>query len=374
MEMLYDPKMITAEIKASLSQVGVLMDTPQRAGSYVLVDDRDLLAASRIEGLEILPIAQAYRKYDWLKREYAWKLIDPEKDEVTRNCFQQPEESGFFIRVQKGVVVEEPFQSALCMAKNQSVQALHNIIILEEGAQLHLITGCVTESSIETGEHQGITEAYIGKNANLTNTMVHSWGPQVIVRPRSATRVEAGGTFNSNYVSLRTAKFVETNPVTWLVGDGASARYQSVILGAAGSTIQTGGVVYLEGEKSSAELTHRAVCTGGVIEQAGLLVGNARGCRAHVDCAGLLVDPGEKGYIESTPALRALNPEANMSHEASIGRIAPAQVEYLMSRGMRESEAVAMIIRGFLNAQIAGLGKELDNRINEIAEMAAAAQ
>ncbi len=374
MELTYNPQEITAEIKASLSQVGVLIDTPQRAGSYVLVDDRDLLSSSQIEGLEVMPIAEAYQKYDWLKRDYAWKLIDPEKDEVTRNCYHQEVESGFFIRVKKSVVVEEPFQSALCMSKNHSVQALHNIIILEEGAQLHLITGCVTENSIESGEHQGVTEAYIGENAVLTNTMVHSWGPEVIVRPRAATKVAAGGSFNSNYVSLRTAKFVETNPVTWLAGAESSARYQSVILGAAGSTIQTGGIVYLDGENSSAELTHRAVCTGGVIEQAGLLVGNAKGCRAHVDCAGLLVDPGEKGYIESTPALRALNPDANMSHEASIGRIAPAQVEYLMSRGMRESEAVAMIIRGFLNAQIAGLGKELDDRINEIAELAAAAQ
>ena len=159
MVMTYNPKEITQDIKSSLSQVGVLMDAPERAGSYVLVDDQDLVADSQIEGLEVLPINQAFQKYDWLKRDYAWKLIDPNKDEVTQNCYNQPVESGFFIRVKKGVKVEKPFQSALCMSKDQSVQALHNIVILEEGAELHLITGCVTESHNEHGQHQGLTQA-----------------------------------------------------------------------------------------------------------------------------------------------------------------------------------------------------------------------
>jgi Fe-S cluster assembly scaffold protein SufB len=84
----------------------------------------------------------------------------------------------------------------------------------------------------------------------------------------------------------------------------------------------------------------------------------------------MILDAQEEGFIESIPGLRGLHPEARMSHEASIGRIAPEQVEYLQSRGLDEREAISMIIRGFLGADIVGLGPELDARIAEIAELA----
>ena len=144
----------------------------------------------------------------------------------------------------------------------------------------------------------------------------------------------------------------------------------TIIFGSAGSNITTGGNIYLNGENSGAELAHRAVCTGGKINQEGLLIGNAKDCHAHVDCAGMLLDPGTDGYIVSIPGLKALHPEAHMSHEASIGKIAPEQVEYLMCRGMDESEAISMIIRGFFDADFEYLGSELDARIAEIAELA----
>jgi Fe-S cluster assembly scaffold protein SufB len=175
--------------------------------------------------------------------------------------------------------------------------------------------------------------------------------------------------FVSNYISLRPAADIISDPRTWLIGRGASAKYLTIILGSEKSDITTGGEVYLNAEGTSAELAHRAVCTGGRISQRGLLVGNSS-CRAHVDCAGMLLDAGNNGYIESIPGLKAHHPEARMSHEASIGRIAPEQVEYLQSRGMEEREAISMIIRGFLDADVEGLGPELDARIAEIAELA----
>ena len=111
------------------------------------------------------------------------------------------------------------------------------------------------------------------------------------------------------------------------------------------------------------------MCTGGRIYQRGLLIGNAL-CRAHVDCAGMVLSAEEEGFIQSIPGLRALHPEARMSHEASIGKIAPEQVAYLQSRGMSEREAISLIIRGFLGEEIVGLSPELDARIAEIVELA----
>jgi Fe-S cluster assembly scaffold protein SufB len=82
------------------------------------------------------------------------------------------------------------------------------------------------------------------------------------------------------------------------------------------------------------------------------------------------MDPQRKGFVLSIPGLQALHPEARMSHEASIGKLAPEQIEYLQARGMEEREAISMIIRGFLDVDIKGLGPELDARITELAELA----
>ena len=354
---------------AALAEVGVDVRGNTRSGTFIQRNLLPLCIFVHTEGLEMLPIATALKKYDWLRENYYWKTVPSDLDEVTAKYREETEPQGFFIRVKKGTKLQAPAQAGLYMSHGDISQIVHNIVILEEEAELNLITGCLTKLNVKNGIHYAISEHYIGKNARLTNTMVHSWGPEVIVRPRSGTVVEAGGMFVSNYVSLRPAKSIESDPQTWLNGKGASAKYLTIILGSDGAKIDIGGNVYLNAEGTSAELAHRGVCTGGHMYQKGLLIGNAP-CRAHVDCAGMVVDAKDDGFIESIPGLRSLHPEARMSHEASIGKIAPNQVEYLMSRGMEEREAISMIIRGFLDADIEGLGTELDDRIAEIAELA----
>jgi Fe-S cluster assembly scaffold protein SufB len=353
-----------------MSSVGIHIEGQDRSGTYILRDFYPLCALGQTDGLELLPIADALEKYAWLREKYSWQAVPADLDEYTARCAAEPEPQGYFVRVKKGAKTPFPVQACLYITQGNVTQTVHNVVILEEDAELHLITGCATRTGVRSAVHLGVSEHYIGRNAKLTSTMVQSWGPDVEVYPRSGTIVEAGGTFVSNYISLRPARSVQSNPRTWLNGEGASAKYTTIILGSRGSTIDTGGDVYLNGKNSSAELAHRAVCTGGRIYQRGLLVGNAPGCRAHVDCAGMLLDAGENGFIEAVPGLRALHPEARMSHEASIGKIAPEQVAYLQSRGMSEREAISLIIRGFLDADIEGFSPKLDARIAEIAELA----
>jgi Fe-S cluster assembly scaffold protein SufB len=354
---------------AALAEVGVLTGGNTRSGTFLQRDVLPLCFYSSVDGLELLSIAAALERYDWLREEYFWKAVRPDLDEVTTQCHAEKNPQGFFIRVRQGVKIAVPAQAGLFMAHGNVTQKVHNIVILEEDSELNLITGCLTLSGVSDGTHLAVSEHYLGRNAKLTNTMVHRWGAKVSVRPRSGTIVEAGGQYVSNYVSLQPAMSIESNPLTWLNGAGASAKYLTIILGSDGATIDTGGEVYLNADDTSAELAHRGVCTGGHIYQRGLLVGNAR-CRAHVDCAGMVLDTKHSGFVESIPGLKALHPEARMSHEASIGKIAPEQVEYLQSRGMEEREAISMIIRGFLDADLEGLGPELDARIAEIAELA----
>jgi hypothetical protein len=352
-----------------MAEVGVHVAGGGRAGTYILHDTHSMWTEPQSEGFELCPIAQALEKYTWLRPRYCWNAVPTDLDTYTSRCASKAEPQGYFIHVKQGEAVALPIQACMYIAQADLAQTVHNIVIVEENAELHLITGCTALPAVERASHVAVSEYYVGRNARLTSTMVHSWGSEVTVHPRSGTIVEEGGAFVSNYVSLRPARTIQNSPRTWLNGTGASAKYLSVVLSAPGSMMDLGGEVVLNAEDTRAELAHRAVCTGGRVLQRGLLIGNAP-CRAHVDCAGMVLDAGDQGYIESIPGLKALHPDARMSHEASIGRIAPEQVQYLQSRGMEEREAISLIIRGFLSANITGLGRELDARIAEVAELA----
>ncbi len=354
---------------AALAASGILLGSEKRAATIVVCDHQLICPLYELDGFEMLPISDALIRYSWFRERYFFNAIPSDLNDIVANCANEKNPLGFFIRVHQGAKVEMPCQAAMYMTKNHISQIVHNIVVLEEGSELKLISGCLNHPRVINGLHLALEEHYIGKNARLVSTMVHTWSGEMRVYPHSGTIVEGGGQFESNYISFSPAEHIVSNPQTWLNGKGASAKYTTAIIAIPGSKIETDGTVYLNAENTSAELSHRGVCTGGIMHQGGLLIGAAP-CKAHVDCAGMLLDSGGKGIIESVPGLCSRHADARMSHEASIGKISPDQVEYLMSRGMEEHEAVSMLIRGFLGADIKGLGDELDARIEEMIEIA----
>ncbi len=351
----------------SLKQVGIDFSADGRSGTFILVDSRPVCVNSELEGLEILPLGAALERYDWLRNDYYWRAVPKDLDDVTARCADQHDVTGYFVRVKQGARATVPCQAAFYIGTSDTSQWVHNIIIVEDGAELNMITGCTTGYEVHGGYHNAISEHYIGNKAKLTNTMVHSWDIKTSVHPRSGTIVEDNGVYISNYVSLRPSHDIKTLPQVRLIGKNASAKFTTIILSSPGTRVETGGDIRLEGEDSSAELAHRAISNGGHVYQSGMLTGLAK-CRGHVDCSGLLSASEPLGLIESIPGLTAKHPDAQLSHEASIGRIKPEEVEYLRARGMEEREAISVLIRGFLGSDIPELGPYLDERIAEIAE------
>jgi Fe-S cluster assembly scaffold protein SufB len=83
---------------------------------------------------------------------------------------------------------------------------LHNIVVLEEGAQLHLVTGCTSACTLQGGLHIAISEHFVGKNAQLINTMIHNWGPEFLVRPRGGTIVKRRGKLCQQLLFFQTSQ------------------------------------------------------------------------------------------------------------------------------------------------------------------------
>jgi uncharacterized protein len=340
-----------------LQRVGINLKNNTRSGVFILYDNKTTTIPPDIKGIEIMPLQEALSLYPGIKKKYYFKAIDKNLDAYTQQV-SSDKTTGYFIRVRKNVRPQKPLYTAFFMHTPNSIMYVHNIVVIEEGASLHLITGCTSGLYNREGMHIAISEHYIGKNASFTNTMIHNWGNNIIVRPRSSTIVSENATFTSNYYSVNPSKSIEAIPHTILKGKNSSAKYLTILACKVDTFCDIGGSVVMAGENSSAELVARAINYGGIVKQTGLLTGAAKGTRGHVDCSGMMIN--RKGSIEAVPGLKSMHPDARMSHEAAIGKIDPGTVNYLQSKGLEETQAISLIIRGFFNLTIDIEGFDMD--------------
>ncbi|HHY34256.1 MAG TPA: SufD family Fe-S cluster assembly protein [Firmicutes bacterium] len=358
------------EVKAVMLASGVDPSESGRAGSYVQVGKNVIYErVNQIYSgkLEIMDVGDALEKYPDV-RDLWWTVVAPDQDKYT--AFSQLHDvHGYFVRVFEGQEVELPVQSCLLLHENAEVQNVHNIVILEKGSSAHLISGCTTSPRVKTGLHIGISEFFVRPGAKLTFTMVHNWGPEFHVRPRSGALVEEGGTFISNYVLLKPVKSLQTYPVAYLRGRGSRAVFNTLIYGLENSHIDAGSKIVLEGEDSSGEAVSRAIAQDkSVVYARGTLLARQNRSRAHLDCRGIVF--GDEAQMFAIPELESEGaPQSLLSHEAAIGPISEEEVEYLMARGIPRDEAVSLITRGFLDVRIMGLPQALESAIRKMVEI-----
>lgn len=342
-----------------LKETGFQPDESGRIGSFIQTNCSVAHCDCSVPGVELLPVTDALKKYDWLE-DYWWKLVSKEKDVFTEETDRHLD-NGYFIRAKAGEKVVYPLQTCLYIRSDNIAQRVHNIIIAEEGSELHVITGCATHPHLTSGLHIGISEFFVKKGAKLIFTMVHNWGENVYVRPRTGVEIEEGGLYMSNYISLKGVKSIQTYPVATLKGKGAVARFNSVVVAPKDSLLDIGSKVILEAPDTRAEIISRTVSNGGTVIARGHLVGKAKGAKAHLECQGMIL--ADNGIIHAIPELEAHLDDVDMSHEAAVGKIAQEEIEYLMARGLSEEEAVATIVRGFLDVKIEGLPPELEEEL-----------
>ena len=352
---------IDADDTEKFLDVGIDTSETARAGTFIQKDRSIIHCRTGQPGVSVMAISKGLEAFPWL-HEYLWRHIDPQADAFTARAKEVPHE-GYFIRSEKGVQVQQPVQACLYIAKEGFSQNVHNVVIAEEGSHLQVITGCATSPHLVSGLHVGVSEFYVKKGAQLHFTMIHDWGEQVNVRPRTYVHVEAGGVFVSNYISLKPVGSLQMNPTTHLAGEGAVARFNSVLVAGPGCSLDVGSRVILDAPGTRAEIISRAIAAGGQILARGELIGKAEGIKAHLECKGLIL---KEGLMHAIPELRGYIPGVEMSHEAAVGKIDQREIEYLMARGIDEDEAVSTIVRGFLNVDIEGLPESLKQKIDKI--------
>jgi Fe-S cluster assembly scaffold protein SufB len=360
-----DPSQLPRDAKEQMLSAGIILDDPgQRSGTFIQMDNAPVHFSTRQEGIEVMAVSQALEKYDWLA-DYLWKAVAVDSDKYTANV-ELNENDGYFIRALPGQKSVLPVQACLYLAQARLMQNVHNIIIAEEGSELHIITGCATAPREEPGLHIGVSEFYVKRGAKITFTMIHNWNPEIAVRPRTTTIIEEGGLFLSNYLLMKPVKTVQMYPTARCIGENATVRYNSILLAARGTNIDVGSRAFLDAKNARTEIVSRAITTGGDISARGYIEGNAADVKGHLECRGLIL--GEAGTIYAIPELKGNLAGVDLSHEAAVGKIAEEEVTYLMARGLTRNEATATIVRGFLRVDIEGLPPLLSAELKRAVE------
>ena len=254
---------------------------------------------------------------------------------------------GSFVYVPPGISVEIPLQSYFRLNAPGAGQFEHTLIIVDEGADLHFIEGCSAPKYNVANLHAGCVELYVGKNAKLRYSTIENWSKNMYNLNTKRARVEEGGKIE--WISGSFGSHVSyLYPMSVLRGAGARSEFTGVTFAGAGQNLDTGCKVVHGAPDTTSYVNTRSISKDGGIStfrSAIVVEPKAVNSRSSVSCQSLMVDDISRS--DTIPAMDIRTAKADIGHEARIGRISDDAVFYLMSRGLSEDEARALIVSGF---------------------------
>lgn len=291
----------------------------------------------------IIPVAEAWMNKKALLQDYYWGQIKPEQNNLTRDLMTA--EAGYLIEVGEGKTTENPVRICFLVDKNGESQKVHNLIVVKKRAKLKVEVDCGSETC-KDARHASLTEIYLEEGAKLELKMRHYWQPDSIVEPITLVKMSANSEFDYSYSCKLSPKKLHSMPKIKMLGEGAKFKAVNKLICRDGSRIKLGSQVLMKNQGQSANLTTKIVSYGGIAENFDQITGGKR-TRGHIECDGLVLN--ENGSVASVPSIIAKSSEAELSHEAAIGKLNPLHIEYLMTRGLNRVEATKLIIEGFLD-------------------------
>jgi len=298
------------------------------------------------QGVVYTDMESALREYEPMIKEYFMKLVTP-NDHKFVALHGAVWSGGSFVYVPPGVQVEIPLQSYFRLNSPGAGQFEHTLIIVDKGAKLHFIEGCSAPKYNVTNLHAGCVELYIKEDASLRYSTIENWSRNMLNLNTKRALVEKNGSIEWVSGSFG-SKISMLYPRSILKGEGARAEFSGVTFAAKGQVLDTGAVVIHAAPYTSSNINSRSISKGGgvaVYRGAVKVAPNAHHCKSLVSCESLMLD--DLSRSDTLPVIDILNDEVDIGHEAKIGRISDEAIFYLMSRGISEQEAKAMIVRGF---------------------------
>ena len=289
----------------------------------------------------------AVRLYPDLVKEYFGKVV-PYSDNKYAALNSAVWSGGSFIYVPKGVKLDKPLQSYFRINSEQMGQFERTLIIVDEGASLHFIEGCSAPKYNVTNLHAGCVELFVKEGARLRYSTIENWSRNMMNLNTKRAIVEkdgiiewVSGSFGSHISMLY--------PCSILHGENARCEFTGVTFASKGQELDTGASIIHAAPHTSANVSTRTISKAGgkaTYRSAVKVTRNAPFAKCSVNCESLMLDDISRS--DTLPAMDIEGDEADIGHEATIGRISDEAIFYLMCRGISEDEARAMIVRGFV--------------------------
>lgn len=319
------------------------------------------------QGVIYTDMETALRDYEDIVKEYFMKLVAP-TDHKFAALHGAVWSGGSFVYVPKGVNVDIPLQSYFRLNAPGAGQFEHTLIIVEEGAMLHFIEGCSAPKYKVNNLHAGCVELFVKENARLRYSTIENWSRNMYNLNTKRAVVDKNGVIEWVSGSFG-SKVSMLYPMSILRGEGAKSEFTGITFAAKGQYLDTGTKVVHAAPYTTSTVNSKSISKdGGHAFYRGLLkvAKGAHHCKSTVSCESLMLD--NKSKSDTLPIIELNNDNIDIGHEAKIGRISDEAIFYLMSRGISEEEAKAMIVRGFVEPITKELpleyAVELNNLIN----------
>ncbi len=320
------------------------------------------------QGVIYTDIETALREHEDIVKEYFMKLI-PMTDHKFAALHGAVWSGGSFVYVPKGVKVSMPLQSYFRLNAAEAGQFEHTLIIVEEGADLHFIEGCSAPKYQKNALHAGAVELFVKKGAKLRYSTIENWSRNMYNLNTKRAVVDADGVIEwvSGSFGSRVSMLY---PMSILRGERARCEFTGITFASAGQYLDTGSKVIHAAPYTTSNVHSKSISkNGGTALYRGLLrvASNAYGSKASVECESLMLD--NLSTSDTIPIIEVNTDDIDIGHEAKIGRISDEAIFYLMSRGISEDEAKAMIVRGFVEPISKELPLEYAVELNKLIEL-----
>jgi len=276
---------------------------------------------------------------------------------------------GSFVYIPKGVELETPLQAYFRVNQERMGQFERTLIIADEGSHAHYIEGCTAPVYSTESFHSGVIEIIVHRNARFRYTTIQNWSNNMynLVTQRALVHENASMEWlDGNLGSKLTMKY----PSCFLVGEGAHGEILSIAYAGNGQHHDTGGKVVHAAPRTTSSIVSKSISRGtGRSSYRGLckVYEGATHAKANVECDALLIN--DTSRTDTYPYIEIEERDANVGHEATVSKVGEEQLFYLMSRGMSEEEAMALIVRGFIEPIAKELPLEYAVELNRLIEL-----
>ena len=365
---------LPADIKSTYDKLGIPEAEKQRLVSGVAAQYESEVVYHKIredleeQGVLFLDTDTALKEHPEIFQEYFGTVI-PVGDNKFAALNTSVWSGGSFIYVPKNVKVDIPLQAYFRINTENMGQFERTLIIVDEGAYVHYVEGCTAPIYSSDSLHSAVVEIIVKKNARCRYTTIQNWSNNVYNLVTKRATCEEGATMewiDGNIGSKVTMKY----PAVYMTGPHAKGEVLSVAMAGEGQHQDAGAKMVHAAPHTSSTIVSKSIARGGGrTSYRGLVqvLDGSHHSRSTVKCDALLVDTISRS--DTYPYVDIREDDVSMGHEATVSKISEDQLFYLMSRGLTEDEAMAMIVRGFIEPIAKELPMEYALELNRLIEL-----